>query len=283
MPPLRIVLPTYNRRAVLERTLPAYLAMPHPLLVVDDGSQDGTAAWLRGLGVAVVVHPRRLGLTAARNTGLELAGTTWVLFGEDDVLMPADHGERLLAEAERLGRGAPAPGAVAGRLYAGVSWTLPAAPPDDGPAALLDARWLLGDFAAPLMAARPLPSLHACALVRRAAALAIGGYDRAFRDSAFREESDFYARLWHAGHPCWLTPATWAVHVRHRLGGGCRGDRRLAAKLANRWSYWRNNARFVDRHRRLWQRWDAQAGLGSPKGRWAGRIALRALQAWRAP
>ncbi|MBA3938452.1 MAG: glycosyltransferase family 2 protein, partial [Planctomycetes bacterium] len=167
MLPLRIVLPTYNRRAVLERTLPAYLAMSHPLLVIDDGSRDGTAAWLRGQGVAVVAHPRRLGLTAARNTGLELAGSTWVLFGEDDVLMPPDHGDRLLAEAERLGRGAPPPGAVAGRLFAAGDWTLPATAPADQPTALLDPRWLLGDFAAPLTSARPLPSLHACALVRR--------------------------------------------------------------------------------------------------------------------
>jgi GT2 family glycosyltransferase len=107
-----------------------------------------------------------------------------------------------------------------------------------------------------------LPSLHACALVRRSPALAIGGYDESFTDSAFREESDFYARLWRSGWGCWMTPATWAVHVRHRLGGGCRGARPLARKIANRLSYWRNNSRFVDRHRRLWQRWGAAPGAG---------------------
>jgi glycosyltransferase involved in cell wall biosynthesis len=275
--PLTIVLPTFDRRHVLERTIACYrdLARRHPLLVVDDGSHDGTAGWLAREGIRVVRHSRRRGLPAARNTGLRLADTPWVLFGEDDVLMPPDHPERLLDAAVAL----PRVGAVAGRLFPGTGWSLPDSVPGDAPGALLDGSRLGGDFAAALPLPRPLPSLHACALVDRRAALAVGGYDESLFDSAYREESDLYARLWRAGRASWLTPTTWAVHVRHRLGGGARGRAGLAGKLRNRWSYWRNDCRFIDRHARLWRRWTDGPGPGAMKGASAATIAGHALRA----
>src|SRR5690606_16678982 len=99
--PLTVVLPTYNRRHILVHTLPIYLelARHYPLLVIDDGSTDGTAPWLAAQGVRVVRHPRRLGLPTARNTGLRVAVTEWVFFGEDDVLLTVDHPAHLHAWA----------------------------------------------------------------------------------------------------------------------------------------------------------------------------------------
>lgn len=278
---LTIILPTYDRRHVLERTLSCYqaLARSHRLLVIDDGSHDGTAGWLTSHGIDVVRQPLRRGLPAARNLGLALARTPWVLFGEDDVLMPPDHGDVLMRIAERLAHRHPA-GAVAGRLFPGAAWSLPDRAPSDSPHALLDGRYLTGDFAAPLPSDRPLPSLHACALVRREAALAIGGYDERFTNSAFREESDFYARMWRAGYPCWLTPATWAIHVRHRLGGGCRGNPGALSKFVNRASYVRNNTRYVQRHARMWRSWGACTAPGPCSARWVERIIVQAVSAW---
>ncbi len=284
MDPITIVLPTYDRRHVLERTLASYLALArhHRLLVIDDGSHDGTAPWLRAQGVEVVRRARRGGLPAARNLGLRLSASPWVLFGEDDVLMPPDHGLALLGAAARLAHRGPL-GAVAGRLFAGSAWELPERAPPDARPALLDGRMLTADFAAALPHARPLPTLHACALVRPAAALAIGGYDERYRGSAFREESDFYARLWRSGQASWLVADSFAVHVRHRLGGGCRGGSGLAAKLANRWSYLSNHRRFARRHQALWQRWCPEASAGASTARWAGRIATQLWHAARDP
>jgi GT2 family glycosyltransferase len=250
---ITIALPTFNRRHVLQHTLPIYLALAqrYPLIVIDDGSHDNTATWLASHGLRVIRHQRRLGLPAARNTALRSATTPWVFFGEDDVLLAVDHPQRLLTWAEQH----PGVGAVAGQLFAATEWTLPEQRPPNSSDALINQERLTGDFAAILDYARPFPSLHACALVDRQAVLAIGGYDTRLTDSAFREESDCYARLWKQGRSCWLIPDAWAIHVRHRLGGGARGKPSLAAKLRNRWSYWRNDARFIARHHALWQRW----------------------------
>jgi GT2 family glycosyltransferase len=256
---LTVILPTYNRRHVLERTIGFYLALAerYPVIVIDDGSHDGTAAWISSLprgNLRLIALPHNQGLPHARNIGVAAALTPWVLFGEDDVLMSEAYPHALLAAARLLPRVA----AVAGNLYDGTDWTLPQERPASTAAPLLDLARCGANFGAHISAPMMAPSLHACALINRTAALAVGGYDRQFTGSAFREESDFYARLWRAGHACWLTPDAWAIHVRHRLGGGCRGSATIAAKVRNRLSSWRNNNRYLERHSRLWRHWGCQ-------------------------
>lgn len=88
-----VIIPTYNRRKTLARTLPTVLAQNFPatdfeVIVVVDGSTDGSAQWLRTLtpdcNLRVLVQPNR-GLAAARNRGLQAAAGDLVLFLDDDV------------------------------------------------------------------------------------------------------------------------------------------------------------------------------------------------------
>lgn len=272
MEPCWIIIPTYNRRHILERTIPHYLRVGAPLLVVDDGSQDGTDEWLRGLGVRVVRHERRRGVAAARNTGLKSVDSPWVLFGEDDVLMPQGQHQRLLAAAARL----PRVGAVCGLSYVTDTWSLERGTPAAG---LLDPTLLLAEHSLEPAGPILLPTLHSRSLINREAALGVGGFDESFLDSAFREESDFFARLWRGGWGCWMVPDTWEVHVRHRLGGGCRGKRGVVPKLFNRWSYWRNDCRFIERHWRLWNHFAPVSFPGTLKARSFANITWRAIEA----
>lgn len=57
------------------------------VVVVDDGSRDGTAERVAALGdsrVRVIRHERSLGQAAARNAGVAEAQTSWVAFLDDD-------------------------------------------------------------------------------------------------------------------------------------------------------------------------------------------------------
>ena len=96
MCPLKIsvVIPTYNRRDVLSRTLPTIFHQDIPadkyeVVVVVDGSTDGTAAMLRGLETRCtlrVIEQANRGQAAARNAGLQAARGEIVLFLDDDIL-----------------------------------------------------------------------------------------------------------------------------------------------------------------------------------------------------
>jgi glycosyltransferase involved in cell wall biosynthesis len=98
LPLLSIVVPTYNRRRILSRTLPSLLAQKvaggqYEVIVVVDGSTDGTAEMLSRAGwrtrLRVVSQPNR-GLAAARNRGAAEARGEIVLFLDDDMLVGDD-------------------------------------------------------------------------------------------------------------------------------------------------------------------------------------------------
>jgi glycosyltransferase involved in cell wall biosynthesis len=77
-----IILPCLDEADALPVVL-ATLPAGWPVLVVDNGSTDGTAAVARDLGARVVSEPRR-GYGAAVHAGLEAAGSELVAFLDGD-------------------------------------------------------------------------------------------------------------------------------------------------------------------------------------------------------
>jgi dolichol-phosphate mannosyltransferase len=96
---LILVLPAYNESEaigpLLDRVAPAFREVEGPacVLLVDDGSADGTADRARskaaelGLSLEVAAHERNLGLGAALRTGLSRAKD---LAGQDGVIVVMD-------------------------------------------------------------------------------------------------------------------------------------------------------------------------------------------------
>lgn len=117
--PLAVVIPTHDRRAILERTVGALAAqsdLDFRLIVVDDGSSDGTWEWLQATAAVLtrpqleIVRQENRGQGQARNRGLQLAGDGLVLFLGDDVIACRD----LVAEHRRAHATATSPRAVVG-------------------------------------------------------------------------------------------------------------------------------------------------------------------------
>ena len=69
-----VFLPAYNARKTLEKT---YRDIPrdlvHEILLVDDGSRDGTPELARSLSIRTVMHERNLGYGANQKTGFRIA------------------------------------------------------------------------------------------------------------------------------------------------------------------------------------------------------------------
>ena len=102
MPTISIITPTYNRRESLLRLLDGLMQQTLPaerfeVIVVDDGSTDGTPHVLRQLATPFalrVFEQPHDGPATARNLGVERARGELVLFLDDDVLPDADLLER---------------------------------------------------------------------------------------------------------------------------------------------------------------------------------------------
>jgi GT2 family glycosyltransferase/glycosyltransferase involved in cell wall biosynthesis len=93
-PEISVIIPTYNRCAVLASCLAALeqqsLAKERfEVIVIDDGSTDGTERFCRGLSMSfslVYIRQSNAGAGAARKLGSEVARGKYLLFFNDDTL-----------------------------------------------------------------------------------------------------------------------------------------------------------------------------------------------------
>src|SRR5215218_1321374 len=104
-PAVSVVVPTRGRVGYLQVTLHSLEsqdpAAPYELLVVDDGSTDGTRELLGRRGApSLRLDPSR-GLNAARNAGVKATRGKLVAFVDDDVEVPSGWLHALMEGAER--------------------------------------------------------------------------------------------------------------------------------------------------------------------------------------
>ncbi|MHB8067937.1 MAG: glycosyltransferase family 2 protein [Desulfobaccales bacterium] len=91
---MSVIIPTYNRAALVQEAAASVLAQTYrdfELLVVDDGSTDGTPDTLAAYGeeIQVLRLPARGGVSAARNRGIHAAQGEWLAFlDSDDLWLP---------------------------------------------------------------------------------------------------------------------------------------------------------------------------------------------------
>ena len=98
-PRISVVIPAFNREQTVGRAIESVLAQTRPpaqILLVDDGSTDGTAASIARYSdrVEYVCQPNA-GASAARNDGVERATSAWVAFLDSDDHWFDDHLERM--------------------------------------------------------------------------------------------------------------------------------------------------------------------------------------------
>lgn len=90
MPLISVIIPTYNRIATLPQAMDSVLNQTYgnlELIVVDDGSTDGTQEYVRGLSdkrVRYVKGDGNRGPAAARNLGVKLARGEYIAFQDSD-------------------------------------------------------------------------------------------------------------------------------------------------------------------------------------------------------
>ena len=92
MKKISVVIPAYNAEAYLRETLDSVLAQDYPsieIVVVDDGSKDGTAALCKSYAERIVYRhqPNSGGCSVPRNHGYRVATGDYICFFDADDLM----------------------------------------------------------------------------------------------------------------------------------------------------------------------------------------------------
>ena len=90
---ISVIIPTYNRKHTLQRAIDSVLAQtfkPYEIIIVDDGSKDGTKEWLlQNYPSVQYIHQPNNGVSSARNKGIQISQGSWIaLLDSDDEWMP---------------------------------------------------------------------------------------------------------------------------------------------------------------------------------------------------
>lgn len=105
--PLSIVLTTFNREPFVRQCLDTLIKVtqdPYELIVVDNGSEDGTLEYLRSWGnrIFLVECGRNLGKGKAANLGFALAKGEWLAYFDSDILVPEGWFEEIKGSYEKI-------------------------------------------------------------------------------------------------------------------------------------------------------------------------------------
>ncbi|MHC5098093.1 MAG: glycosyltransferase family 2 protein, partial [Planctomycetota bacterium] len=90
---ISVVIPAYNAEKHIARAIESVLAQTRPadeVIVIDDGSSDGTGDVVRSFGDKVIfIQQENAGASVARNAGIEAATSDWIAFLDaDDEWLP---------------------------------------------------------------------------------------------------------------------------------------------------------------------------------------------------
>ncbi len=241
--PVSVVIPVYNRAHLLGRALASVSAQRSyraaEVVVVDDGSTDGSGDLAKQLGARVVRMDANRGQAAARNAGVEAAAQPWIAFLDSDDEWLPHH----LASVWRLVNGHVLLGTSALNCRTDASRDRVVGPLTDRPALLTSPTQLL----------HPHNFLTTSTTVaQRGAMLAVGGF-RAH--GGVVEDLDMWVRLLEHGTGLVSPEVTVTYHVHEiRLSDDVprtrAGHRSVALAYAHR-PWWTSS---------LLLRWEGAAG-----------------------
>ena len=95
-----VIIPTYNRKHTLKRAIQSVRIQSSPpfeIIVVDDGSNDGTKDWVKQEYPDIkYIYQKNSGVSSARNKGIKIARGDWIaLLDSDDEWLPNKLNEQI--------------------------------------------------------------------------------------------------------------------------------------------------------------------------------------------
>jgi GT2 family glycosyltransferase len=292
-PRVSVAIPTWNGKHHLELCLPSLRAQTYrdfEIVVIDNGSTDGTVAWLRKEypEVKIVALPNNLGVTAAFNIAVRENRSEFLVLLNNDTEAEPTWLEELVRVADKY----PAAGSVASKMKvwddrtlihtAGDFYTVSGRPGNRGVWQKDDGRfdaeeWVFG-------------ACGGAALYRKELFEAIGEFD--YRLESYLEDVDLAWRAQLAGYGTIFAPNAVIYHKISATGGGVFASffngrnwiyvlvKNMPAGLLKK--HW--VAILREQFTVTWdalKAWRGAAARARLRGQIAGVLALPKLLAWR--
>jgi glycosyltransferase involved in cell wall biosynthesis len=266
--PVAVIIPVYNGRKYLSETIKSVLNQTSPpaeVLVIDDGSIDGSAEEAQSFGSAVrVIRRQNSGVSASRNYGASLTTAKWLAFMDADDIWEPENLERQAAmitaspdaDVCYTGRKLFVPSPESGLYIDAAADPMPG--PEELSSVLLDR----------------CPFTPSAVTIRRETFLAVGGFNSAF-DSV--EDWDLWLRLMYHGARFVHCPEPlmkWRVHPESASNNAVSVLRTQLAVVRNTIFPHLGPLRSFTAGRRLESRLEAEAAILIREQRKPGSLEL---------
>jgi len=248
---VEIIIPVFNQLEFTRQCLESFFRCPPlasaRLIVVDNGSGDGTAEYLKKFPQIEVIHnAENLGCAAAWNQGFRVTKSNWIAILNNDVVLTPGWLDGLLAFAESEQLDIVSPALREGPL-----------------------NYEIESYAREFVQAagsiiRPGVAHGVCFLVRRRVFESIGLFDENFRIGQF-EDADFFQRARQAEFRLGSTGCSFMHHFGSVTQNAIRSRRNASPYEASNRAY----------YRKKWK-------LGWAKRHWQRFTSNRQLARWRA-
>lgn len=213
-PRASIVVPCHGNllyTALCLESIARHTPEPHEVVVVDNGSPDGTADWCAARGARVVRSPVNLGFAGGVNLGLGAAAGDVAVVLNNDALATPGWLAGLLGALARDGAGIAGPRSN----WVSEDQIIPRPPYAEAPSDALD-RFAADRAAEHAGRARPAVRLSGlCMAIARPVIARIGGFDTRF-EVGNMEDDDYSLRARMAGFGLWIADDSYVHHFGHK-------------------------------------------------------------------
>lgn len=222
---ITIIIPVYNQLHYTELCLNSLYAnrgvVEAQIIVIDNGSSDGTTEYLASCSdVTVISNRENLGCAGAWNQGVRGTASEWLLFLNNDVLVSPGWLEQLLGFADAEGVDVVSPAIREGEYN-------------------YDIAEYSRDFVSRMARFyREGMADGICFMVRRRVFESIGLFDENFRIGQF-EDTDFFRRARQAGFRLGTTGCSFIHHFGSVTQNSIRKSRKVRPYEAENRAYYR--------------------------------------------
>lgn len=253
---ISIIIPTYEREAVLESVIYTYLKQKHvkQLIILDDASKCKYKSVIdicsreckcRNIEFVYYKNAQNKGAAYCRNKGLELATEEYILWGEDDLYLDDNYTDILLSKIDKSK-------AICGTIIYDVDIKKSndelqkiIAEQQEKDRPLFDFTLLEGYYRKKVEHDQEIPFGHAILLVPKSAYENVVYYE-GYTCNGYREESDAQVQMLESGYSIFYTSDTKCFHLKREKTD--KGGQHSQNFITYQYYKIRNNNIFINRH-----------------------------------
>ncbi len=253
---ISIVIPSYNRAHLLEKTIPTYIQENvAEIIIVDDCSTDNTENVVKKLQekypiIKYYKMEKNSKQQAAKNKGIELVSlkTKYIYFGDDDAILLPNSLNYLLSTLKKYNADLVGARALSAKMVSDLeNLDKFLEKYEENKNIIVDFEKYIFDFEYSVKEPKEVVVTQAYFLIKKEA-IGKSRFSSEYQENCYREETDFILQIRKKGKKIMYDSRAIGINLPRNIATGGAHKKGVKGKLI--WYYWaiKNNNKFLNKH-----------------------------------